>query len=551
MLQSISIKNYALINKLNIEFSDGFSVITGETGSGKSILLGALSLVLGQRAEVNVLKDKEQKCIIESSFSIARYKLEQFFDDNELDYEEETLLRREILPNGKSRAFVNDSPVSVKILKELGFRLIDVHSQNQNLVIGSFEYQVGIVDTYAGNSVILREYQECFDQFQKLKQELRKQEELALKEKADLDYFQFQLEQLIDAKLVAGEQIEMEAELETLTHAEEIKNGLVKAFENLSEGEFPIVAQLKETRSAIAQIQKVFPDAESFFERLDSAYIELQDLAQELDRSNESVEFDPSRIEFLNQKLDGIYSLQQKHHVNSVEELIQIQEELTQKVDKIVSGDDFIDDLKKQLKIQGEVLLKSAEKLTDTRVKVIPAIEKTIVSQLVQLGIPNANFKIDTTIREDFQYLGRDYLSFLFSANKNGHIEEVQKVASGGELSRLMLSIKYLISSSTALPSIVFDEIDTGVSGEIAAKMGTMMNKMAENIQVISITHLPQIAGKGKNHYKVYKADDELETYSNIVLLDHQSRIEELAKMLSGADLTQAALENAKVLLCS
>jgi DNA repair protein RecN (Recombination protein N) len=275
----------------------------------------------------------------------------------------------------------------------------------------------------------------------------------------------------------------------------------------------------------------------------------LNDLAQELDRSNESVELDPSRIEFLNQKLDAVYSLQQKHHVNSGEELIQIREELIQKVDKIVSGDDFIEDLKKQLKAQEELVLKSAKKLTDSRVKVIPAIEKTIVSQLVQLGIPNANFKISTQIKEDFQYLGCDYLSFLFSANKNGQLEEVQRVASGGELSRLMLSIKYLISSSTALPSIVFDEIDTGVSGEIAAKMGTMMNKMAENIQVISITHLPQIAGKGKNHYKVYKADDELETYSNIVLLDQQSRIEELAKMLSGADLTQAALDNAKVLL--
>lgn len=551
MLQSISIQNYALITKLDIEFSDGFSVITGETGSGKSILLGALSLVLGQRTEVNVLKDKEQKCIIESSFSIARYKLEQFFDDNELDYEEETLLRREILPNGKSRAFINDSPVSAKVLKELGFRLIDVHSQNQNLVIGSFEYQVGIVDTYAGNSKILKKYQEYFDQFQKLKQELRKQEEVAAKEKADLDYFQFQLEQLTDAKLIAGEQAEMEAELATLTHAEEIKSSLVKAYENLSEGEFPIVTQLKEARNAIVQIKNVYPDAQSFFERLESAYIELQDLAQELDRSNESVDLDPSRIEFLNQKLDAIYSLQQKHHVNSSEELIHIREELKRKVDKIVCGDDFIEDLKKQLKQQEELVLGSAEKLTDSRLKVIPAIEKTIVSQLVQLGIPNANFKIDTQIREDFQYLGRDYLSFLFSANKNGQIEEVQKVASGGELSRLMLSIKYLISSSTALPSIVFDEIDTGVSGEIAAKMGTMMNKMAENIQVISITHLPQIAGKGKNHYKVYKADDELETYSNIVLLDQQSRIEELAKMLSGADLTQAALENAKVLLGS
>ncbi|WP_372753758.1 DNA repair protein RecN [Labilibaculum sp.] len=549
MIQSISIQNYALITKLDIEFSNGFSVITGETGSGKSILLGALSLVLGQRAEMNVLKDKEQKCIIECSFSISKYNLKAFFQDNELDYEEETILRREIFPNGKSRAFVNDSPTSVKILKELGLRLIDVHSQNQNIVVGSFEYQVGIVDTYAKNVDLLKKYQNDYDQFQKLKQELRKQEELAAKEKADLDYFEFQLEQLVEAQLVEGEQKEMEAELETLSHAEEIKSGLYKTYMNFSEGESSILTLMKEAINSMIQIQNVYPNAASFFERLESSYIELQDLAQELDRSNETIEFDANRIEFLNQKLDGIYALQQKHHVNSAEELIQIREELKQKVEKISLGDDFIDGLKKQLKMQEGIVRKSAEKLTNSRVKVIPAIEKTIVAQLIQLGIPNANFKIETRIREDFQYLGHDYLSFLFSANKNGKLEEVQKVASGGELSRLMLSIKYLISSSTALPSIVFDEIDTGVSGEIADKMGSMMNKMAENIQVISITHLPQIAGKGKNHYKVYKADDELETYSNIVLLDKKSRIEELAKMLSGADLTQAALENAKVLL--
>jgi DNA repair protein RecN (Recombination protein N) len=551
MLQSISIQNYALINKLDIEFSDGFSVITGETGSGKSILLGALSLVLGQRAELNVLKDKTQKCIIECSFSISRYNLKTFFEENELDYEEETLLRREILPNGKSRAFVNDSPTSVKVVKELGLRLIDVHSQNQNVVVGSFEYQVGIVDTYAGNSEILRKYQDRYHQFQKLKQELQKQEELIAKEKADLDYFEFQLEQLVEAGLQDGEQKNMESELETLSHAEEIKSALFKAYGCLSEEESSILTQLKEARNSMAQIQNVFPSAKSFYERFESAYIELQDLAQEIDKRNEEIEFDSSRIEFLNQKLDAIYSLQQKHHVNSLEELIQVREDLQQKVDKISTSDDFIDNLKKQLKSEEDLLAKAAEKLTNSRLKVIPSIEKTIVSQLIQLGIPNANFKVEIQKRENFQFLGADDLCFLFSANKNGKVEEVQKVASGGELSRLMLSIKYLISSSTALPSIVFDEIDTGVSGEIADKMGRMMNQMAENIQVISITHLPQIAGKGKNHYKVYKADDELETYSNIILLDKKSRIEELAKMLSGADLTQAALENAKVLLNS
>ncbi|MCY1634847.1 DNA repair protein RecN [Marinifilum sp. D737] len=551
MLQSISIQNFALINQLEIDFSDGFSVITGETGSGKSILLGALSLVLGQRSEGSVLKDKEKKCIIECSFSIEKYNLQEFFEKNELDYEKEAIIRREILPSGKTRAFVNDTPVNLKTLKELGVCLVDIHSQNQNLVLGSFEYQVGIVDTYARNAALLAKYQLSFKKYQDLRKELKNQEEIAAKEKADLDYFQFQLEQLNEANLVEGEQKEKEEELETLNHAEEIKSGLYQAYGFLSEGESSVISQIKEARSAIAKIQGVFADADSYFERLDSSLIELQDLSQELDRSNELVEFDNGRIDFLNQRLDTIYSLQQKHRVDSVDELIQIREDLEEKVGKIESSDELIEDLKEQLAGQKIKLQKAADNLSNSRKKAIPKIEKTIVNQLVLLGIPNANFKVQIINSEEFQQLGTDKVTFLFSANKNGSLEEVQRVASGGELSRLMLSIKYLISSSTALPSIVFDEIDTGVSGEIADKMGAMMNQMAENIQVISITHLPQIAGKGKYHYKVYKADDEHETYSNIVLLDKQKRIEELAKMLSGTDLTNAALENAKVLLGS
>ncbi|WP_321299237.1 DNA repair protein RecN [Marinifilum fragile] len=551
MLQSISIQNYALINQLEIDFSDGFSVITGETGSGKSILLGALSLVLGQRSEGNVLKDKEKKCVIECSFYIEKYNLQEFFEKNELDYEKEAIVRREILPSGKTRAFVNDTPVSLKTLKELGVCLVDIHSQNQNLVLGSFEYQVGIVDTYAQNAALLAKYQLSFKKYQDLKKELKNQEEIAAKEKADLDYFQFQLEQLNEANLVEGEQKDMEEELETLNHAEEIKSGLYQAYGFLSEGESSVISQIKEARSAISKIQGVFTEADSYFERLDSSLIELQDLSQELDRSNELVEFDNGRIDFLNQRLDTIYSLQQKHRVDSVEELMQIRDDLEGKVGKIESSDELIEDLKEQLTGQKIELQKAADNLSNSRKKAVPKIEKTIVSQLILLGIPNANFRVQISNSEEFQQLGADKVTFLFSANKNGSLEEVQRVASGGELSRLMLSIKYLISSSTALPSIVFDEIDTGVSGEIADKMGSMMNQMAENIQVISITHLPQIAGKGKFHYKVYKADDEHETYSNIVLLDKQSRIEELAKMLSGTDLTKAALENAKVLLNS
>ena len=549
MLQSLAIQNYTLINQIEIDFNNGFSIITGETGSGKSILLGALGLVLGQRPETNILKDKDRKCVVEAHFNISKYHLQKFFADAEMEYEEETILRREILPNGKTRAFVNDSPVNIKLLKELGLKLIDIHSQNQNLSLGDPEYQMGIVDTYAQHASLLNDYQVQFENYQHIKRELHRKEQIALKEKSDLDYYQFQLEQLLDANLVDGEQVEMESELETLNHAEEIKTNLFKASNLLSEGEVAIISLLKEARAAIGQVQNVFSDGENFYERFESSCIELQDLASELERSYESMEFDPSRISFLNERLDTIYSFQQKHRVESVEELIKIREDLDQKVQDISSSDDLIEELKAQLQKQESKLVKASEKLSKSRRFVIPDIEKALESQLIQLGMPHAKINFKQSIAEEFQYLGRDLIRILFSANKNGQLEEISKVASGGEMSRLMLSIKYLISASTALPSIVFDEIDTGVSGEIADKMGVVMRDMAENIQVISITHLPQIASKGNYHYKVYKADDELETYSNIVLLDSESRIEELAKMLSGADMTQAAMENAKVLL--
>jgi len=549
MLQALAIQNYTLINQIEIEFNNGFSIITGETGSGKSILLGALGLVLGQRPETNILKDKDRKCVIEANFNITKYRLQKFFSESDMEYEEETILRREILPNGKTRAFVNDSPVSIKLLKELGLRLIDIHSQNQNLSLGDSEYQMGIVDTYAQHAPLLNDYQNQYEAYQNIKRELKDQEEIARKEKSDLDYYQFQLQQLLDANLEEGEQVGLESELETLNHGEEIKTNLFKASNLLNEGEVAIISLLKEARSAIGQVQTVFSEGEEFYERFESSCIELQDLASELERSYETMEFDPSRISFLNERLDVIYGLQQKHRVDSVEDLINIREDLDEKVRKISSSDELIEELKLQLQKQDLKLAQAAEKLSKSRKSVIPEIEKSLESQLVQLGMPHAKINFEQSNAEEYQYLGRDIIRILFSANKNGQLEEISKVASGGEMSRLMLSIKSLISASTALPSIVFDEIDTGVSGEIADKMGVVMRDMAENIQVISITHLPQIASKGNYHYKVYKADDELETYSNIVLLDKESRIEELAKMLSGADMTQAAMENAKVLL--
>ncbi len=549
MLQSLAIQNYTLINQIEIDFKNGFSIITGETGSGKSILLGALGLVLGQRPDTNILKDKDRRCVIEANFNITKYHLQKFFTDAEMEYEEETILRREILPNGKTRAFVNDSPVNIKLLKELGCKLIDIHSQNQNLSLGDPEYQMGIVDTYAQHSSLLEDYQVQFEAYQNIKRDLKNQEEIARKEKSDLDYYQFQLQQLLDANLIEGEQVEMESELKTLNHAEEIKTNLFKASNLLNEGDVAIISLLKEARTSISQVKDVFAEGEEFYKRFDSSCIELQDLASELERSYEAMEFDPSKINFLNEKLDAIYGLQQKHRVDSVEGLIRIREDLDDKVQKISSSDDRIEELKLQLQKQESKLAKASGKLSKSRRSVIPEIEKSLESQLIQLGMPHANINFEQTITEEYLYLGQDLIRILFSANKNGQLEEISKVASGGEVSRLMLSIKSLISASTALPSIVFDEIDTGVSGEIADKMGIVMRRMAENIQVISITHLPQIASKGSYHYKVYKADDELETYSNIVLLDKESRIEELAKMLSGSDMTQAAMENAKVLL--
>ncbi len=549
MLQSLAIQNYTLINQVEVDFKSGFSIITGETGSGKSILLGALGLVLGQRPETNILKDKNQKCIVEANFNIAKYHLQKFFTDAEMEYEEETILRREILPNGKTRAFVNDSPVNIKLLKELGLRLIDIHSQNQNLSLGDSEYQMKIVDVYAQNKALLDDYQFQFESYQEVKRELKKQEETALKEKSDLDYYQFQLQQLLDANLIEGEQIDLESELKTLNHVEEIKSNLFKASNLLSEGEFAIISLLKEACSSIGHVRNLFAKGDEYHARFESSCIELQDLASELERSYEGMEFDPSRINFLNEKLDTLYSLQQKHRVDTVEELIEVREDLDHKIQMISSSDSLIEELKVQLVKQNLKLDRSSNKLTESRRSVIPEIENALQSLLVELGIPHARIKFDQIIEEEYQYLGRDFIRILFSANKNAQLEEISKVASGGEISRLMLSIKSLVSTSTALPSIVFDEIDMGVSGEIADKMGVVMRDMAENIQVISITHLPQIASKGNYHYKVYKADDEHETYSNIVLLNAVSRVEELAKMLSGSDMTQAAMENAKVLL--
>lgn len=549
MLKSLSISNYALINKIGINFQDGFSVITGETGSGKSIILGALSLLLGSRPDINALKDKERKCIIEGVFDIERYNLKSFFIENDIDYEQESILRREVYPSGKSRAFVNDMPIGVKLLRELSLKLIDVHSQNQNLSLSQHDYQLSVIDTYARNADLLFDYKKEFKIYNDIKLHLKEEEQIALDSKADFDYHEFQLNQLLDAELKNGEQESFEQELKTLNYSEEIKTNLFKAGALLSEDEESILSKLKDSIASVDNITNFFPEAEDISKRLESVFIELQDVSNEVEQSGDSVEYNPERIEFLNSKLDLIYSLQQKHRVDTILELLDVQNILEEKIHKISCSDEILDAIRNQLSKQKEKLSILSAKLNDSRNDVVGDIEKVITEQLLQLGMPNAKFKIELMRIENYCETGENRVKFLFSANKNASLGEIDKVASGGEMSRIMLSVKCLISSSTALPSIVFDEIDTGVSGEIADKMAIMMKKMAENIQVISITHLPQIACKGGVHYKVYKADDEQETYSNIVELNSDERVEELAKMLSGANLTQAAYENARALL--
>jgi len=549
MLQSLKIQNYALIDHIHIQFSPGFITITGETGAGKSILIGALSLILGNRADTSVLKDNGKKCVVEASFDIENYGLKAIFERHDLDYDPETIIRREINNKGKSRAFVNDTPVNIKVLKELGEYLVDIHSQHQNLVLKDNHFQLDVVDSYAGNNDLLRSYQQQYREYRKLEEEYKSLKSQSEKAGSDLDYYQFQYDQLEKANLDPDEQQEMERELETLTHAEEIKQNLAGASHQLSGQEASIVVQLREAGDYIKKILDYYPPAREVSERLESSYIELQDLSNEIEVMSENVEHDPQRMEYIRERLDEIYSFQHKHHVSSVSELIDIRDDLRKKLEEINSYDFRLDEMEKELKEKRDALCRRADELTQARNKGIPGIEERITSMLKQLGIPNASFKIHRRDLEDFSSQGQDHVQFLFSANKNVALEDISKVASGGELSRLMLSLKSLIAETKSLPTIIFDEIDSGTSGDIAGKMGAIMKAMSGNMQVINITHLPQIASKGDYHYLVYKHDDNETTHTNIKQLEAQERIREIAKMLSGEELTETALQNAREFL--
>ena len=551
MLNHLSVQNYALIDQLEVDFSEGLTIITGETGAGKSILLGALGLIAGSRADTQSLQDKTKKCIIEAAFNIKGYSLNDFFNEHELDYEAVTTIRREINPEGKSRAFINDTPVTLNQLKELGERLIDIHSQHQTLSLNGADFQLSVTDAFAKHETLLEQYQSNFKEYKSLERQLT---ELSVREsqaQKDLDYFQFQFNELEDAGLKAGEQTEMEQELETLNNAEEIKSTLSKAAFGLNGGDQNLLSSLGEIRTMLNGMAKFKPEIAELSARINSSYIELKDISNELEAIEQEVVYDPKRIEVLNDKLDAIYRLQQKHQVKTVEELIAIKDEISNKLLDFNSLEAEIEKVKTALEKVKAALAAKAKTLSDNRKKAIPKIEKEIASLLASLSMPNAQLKIDQQPLETFTVSGTDKINFLFSANKGSDFKELNKVASGGELSRLMLSIKSLIAQLTALPTIIFDEIDTGVSGDVADKVGSIMNAMAAKMQVITITHLPQIASKGSSHLFVYKEDKNNKTYSNIKKLTNDERVQEIAKMLSTGKPTEAAISNARELLKS
>ncbi len=549
MLRSVSIENYALIDKLDISFDKGLSIITGETGAGKSILLGALSLILGQRADSSSLKDKEKSCVVEGTFSIEGYGLEALFEENDLDYENNTTFRRIISPNGKSRAFINDIPVTLNVLKDIADKLIDIHSQHQNLLIANSGFQLWIVDLLAGNTDLLKTYKDGYLSYKKTVATLNNLRLQHEQSKADYDYLLFQFNQLEETKLQENEQEELEVELKQLTHAEEIKSGYLRATSILSGEEIGVDQLLHEVHQTVIKLTHLSPEAEELAKRIESSKIEIRDIASEAERLEEAIIFSPERQAAVEERLDTIYGLEQKHRVHTVKELLEIRNSLREKISTIVGFDEQLEALEKEKQKKEEVLNKLANQLAEKREKAIPEAEQRIIEMLRSLGMPNATFKAVHTKLEDYTPTGNTSISFLFSANKDIAPQDISKVASGGEMSRLMLSLKSLVAQSGKLPTIIFDEIDTGISGEVADKMGVLISLLSQQNQVINITHLPQVASKGNAHYVVYKEDTPTATKTRIRKLNDEERIMEIAKMLSGSSVTEAAINNARELL--
>jgi DNA repair protein RecN (Recombination protein N) len=549
MLKHLYIENYALIEKLDTDFSAGFSVITGETGAGKSILLGALSLILGQRADTQVLLDTSKRCIVEGSFDIKELGLQDIFKQNDLDYDDTVIFRREINQQGKSRAFVNDTPVNLTVLKDIAERLVDIHSQHQTLVLAEKNFQVKVIDSYAGLLHDVAEFSGLYNDYRIKTRQLEKLLSTEAQAKADLDYLRFQFDELEKALLIPDEQKAFENELEVMNHTEEIKLGLNKAIYLFREVENNTLSQILEANKLLQQLSRYRNDINSISERTNSSYLELKDIVAELDNIEQQIVFDPERLEYIKARLNTIYHLQQKHRVLTVKELIEVIDSLELKISNISSLDDQIIVLRTEVGKLESVLWEKARSVSAKRHKSVTGIEKSIKESHSLLGMPNGTFSVKITDRDSLTSTGNNEITFLFNANKGGEMKEIGKIASGGELSRLMLAVKSLISEKNLLPTVIFDEIDIGVSGDVANKVAGIMKKMAKTMQVIAITHLPQIAAKGDTHFFVYKESGKTSTKSNIRQLSKEERIIEIAKLLSGDSPSTAAIENAKELL--
>lgn len=549
MIKSLEIVNYAIIDKINISFDKGFVIITGETGAGKSIILGALSLLMGQRADNSVVRDKSKKCIVEAIFDVSNYFLKTIFEKNELDYWENTVIRREITPDGRSRAFINDTPVNLSVLKDISQYLIDIHSQDEKIKLNSDDYQTEVLDLFVGNKSNIENYRKLFLNFKSLKSEIEQLVDKIKKANADRDYYQYQFELLQKANLKENEQEELEKEQEQLSHIEDIKNSLNIICSLTEDENFNILNHLKDAYRAAQVVDKYINEEINFSERLNNLIIELKDISHEAERINQKLIFDPERLEAVNNRLDLIYTLEKKFGVNSINELIVLKENLQKKLVEIDNFDEKLDALQRQfndIKTQLELM---AQEVSKKRVEGKSTFEENIKSILQNIGMSNVIFEVKIEKLQNYTNNGNDKVEFYFSANKNILPQPLSKIASGGELSRVMLAIKYIVSQKQNLPTIIFDEIDTGVSGEVARKMGDLLYDMSKNMQIINITHLPQIAAKGHTHLFVYKINNEQGTWTNVRKLTDEERIFEIAKMLSGENPTQAAIENAKNLL--
>lgn len=549
MITALSIKNYALIEKLAIDFSKGFSIITGETGAGKSIILGALGLVLGKRADLTSLKNKEEKCIIEAQFEISKYNLRAFFEANDLDYEDETIIRREILPSGKSRAFINDSPVNLQELQDLGLFLFDIHSQQQTRELTDENVQFDIIDAIAANQEIIADYQLLLKSYKSDKTQLNSLIKKQSESNKEQEYHTFLLNELLAAQLKSGEQEELESVFEQLNNVEIIKEAIDKSLAIANEEQFGVLNNLKEIKTAIQKIASFSTEYKELLERIDSLTIEFDDISAEMNRCSEKITHDPEQLEQINQKLQLIYNLQKKHQVLTVDELLLIQTKLENEVVELGNIEEEITLLSTAIQEKASKLNALATTIHDNRIQAIPVLSEKMIGILATLGMPNTRFNIEVTQGESYFANGKDELQFLFSANKGTDFGLLKKVASGGEMSRIMLAVKAILAQYSKLPTLIFDEIDTGVSGEIAIKMGEIMKEMSKKMQIFAITHLPQIAAKGEAHFKVFKSTIEEDTQSELKLLSEEERVVEIAQMLSGAIVSDSALNHAKALL--